>query len=109
MHLGNPVHRMLVHFSRLSRADTPRLDHVAYAISCGRWKLALQLEEAALSSFFRCCPCFYVSASVYAATSQTRSGNLSKLKLSGAGEVSAGSDPPDAPISIREGTAQELK
>ena len=53
MHLGNPVHSMLVHLTWLSRTGTPRLGNVAYAINCSWEQLALQLEEAALSfSFF---------------------------------------------------------
>lgn len=107
MHLGNPVHHMLVQLTRLSCTGTLRPGNIAYAIK-------LQSAEAGLAAgrgslvlpLFCCCPRFYVSASVYAATSQTRSGNQSGLKHSGAGEVSAGSVPLDGHISIREGMAQ---
>lgn len=85
MHLGSPI-TVCVQFIWLSHTGIPRLGNIVYAISCRQQRLALQLEEAALSfSFFCYCPSFYVSASVYAAISQMRSENKSVLKHSGAG------------------------
>lgn len=59
MHLGNPVHCMFAQLTQLSRTSAPRLGNIAYAINCAWQKLALQLEEAALSfSCFAIVPVF---------------------------------------------------
>ena len=78
-----------------------QLQSAGAGLAAGRDSLVLLL--------FCYCPCFYVSASVYSATLQSRSVNQSGLKHSAAGEVSAGSHPPDSHTSIREGMAQELE
>lgn len=59
MHLGNPIHGMLVQLTWLSRTSTPRLGNFAYAINFRQQKLALQLEDAALSF------CFFAIAHVF--------------------------------------------
>lgn len=108
MHLGSPI-TTCEQLIWLSHTGTPRLGNIVYAISCSQQRLALQLEEAALS--FSCFAIAHLSMSVqvFVQPHQTRSGNQSVLNHSGAGEVLAGSEPQDGPIHIREGMAQELK